>query len=61
MKEMQQLASLTGADNLQKVSIIITHIKPTGNNESVIKKQLKSNNPLKLKLVFPVQGKLMEL
>jgi 3',5'-cyclic-nucleotide phosphodiesterase len=61
MKEMQQLASLAGADNLQKISIIITHIKPTGNNESVIKKQLKNNNPLKLKLVFPTQGKLMEL
>ena len=61
MKEMQQLASSAGTDHLQKVSIIITHIKPTGNNESIIKAQLKNNNPLKLKLVFPLQGKLMEL
>jgi len=61
MQEMQQLSSLTGSDELKKVSIIVTHIKPTGNNESVIKAQLKTNNPLNLKLVFPKQGKLIEL
>ena len=61
MTEMQQLASMTGVNNLQKVAIVITHIKPTGNNESIIKAQLKKNNELKLKLVFPKQGKLIEL
>jgi cAMP phosphodiesterase len=61
MKEMQQLATSAGIDNLRKVSIVITHIKPTGNNESIIKGQLKQDNVLKLKLVFPQQGTLLEL
>ena len=61
MKEMQQLATFAGADNLRNVSIVITHIKPTGNNESIIKTQLKQRNNLQLKLVFPLQGKLLEL
>lgn len=60
MQEMKILASLAGAEHLQKVAVVITHIKPTGNNEDIIKKQLKNNNDLKLKLVFPVQGKGME-
>jgi 3',5'-cyclic-nucleotide phosphodiesterase len=61
MQEMQKLASLAGVEHLQKVAVVITHIKPTGRNESIIKKQLKNNNDLKLKLVFPTQGKLLEL
>jgi cAMP phosphodiesterase len=61
MQEMQRLGDISGVENLRKVSIIVTHIKPTGNNESVIKAQLKKNNELKLKLVFPTQGKLIEL
>lgn len=61
MKEMQQLSLLAGADGLRKVAIVITHIKPNGNNETIIKKQLKQENTLQLKLVFPIQGNLLEL
>jgi 3',5'-cyclic-nucleotide phosphodiesterase len=60
MQEMKILSSLAGAEHLQKVAVVITHIKPTGNNEAIIKKQLKNNNDLKLRLVFPVQGKGMK-
>ncbi len=61
MKEMQQLATFAGAENLRNVAIVITHIKPAGNNESIIKAQLRRHNNLQLKLVFPLQGKLLEL
>ena len=57
---MQQLANLAGTDALRKVSIAITHIKPNGNNEAMIKKQLQQGNALQLKLVFPAQGNLLE-
>lgn len=57
MKEMQNLGTLSGIENLQKVSIIITHIKPSGNNESIIKSQLKQQNSQQLKLIFPSQAK----
>lgn len=61
MKEMQQLSVLAGADGLRKVPVVITHIKPNGNNEAIIKRQLKQENTLQLKLVFPAQGSLLEL
>lgn len=61
MQEMEQLASLSGADELKKVSVIITHIKPTANNEATIKSELKAGNVMKLKLVFPRQGKVILL
>jgi len=61
LKEMQQLATFSDINNLRKVSIVITHIKPNANNEATIKKQLKEGNAAQLKLVFPGQGILMEL
>jgi 3',5'-cyclic-nucleotide phosphodiesterase len=61
MKEMQQLSILAGIDELRKVAIVITHIKPNGNNEAIIKRELNQENTLQLKLVFPAQGDLLEL
>jgi len=58
MHEMGVLHQLCGGGNiLQDLPLIVTHIKPAGNNEADIKKQLKQNNPFKMKLVFPKQGK----
>lgn len=56
MKELQNLAAISGTDNLQKVPIIVTHIKPAGNNEAIIKKQIKEHNAGLFKLVFPTQA-----
>lgn len=39
----------------------ITHIKPAGNNEAQIKKQLSQLNQLKLHLIFPQQAHLLKL
>ena len=56
MKELQNLAALSGTDNLQKVPIIVTHIKPAGNNEAIIKKQIREHNADMFKLIFPIQA-----
>ncbi|HEY8934613.1 MAG TPA: 3',5'-cyclic-nucleotide phosphodiesterase [Cyclobacteriaceae bacterium] len=54
MKEMKLLNNLS---DLKNVSIVVTHRKPSGDREAKIKKQLEDLNALKLKLVFPAQGK----
>lgn len=59
MKEMQNLAQFAGVDALKNFPIVITHIKPSGNNEKIIKQQLKTQNKLGLQFVFPKQGKLL--
>lgn len=56
IKEMNVLADLAGKENMKNLPVAITHIKPSGNNEVVIKQQLEQLNVLGLKLVFPEQG-----
>jgi cAMP phosphodiesterase len=58
--EMQQLSQLCGASNLKKIPLVITHIKPSGNNESMIKKELSQLNKMHLTLLFPQQGKTIK-
>jgi cAMP phosphodiesterase len=60
MKEMRMLRQFTAPGSLIGFPLVITHIKPHGNNESLIKEQLKKENELKLKLVFPEQGKMLQ-
>lgn len=60
MREMNALHELTGGSTLEGLNVVITHMKPTGNNEEKIKKQLRERNELKLNLMFPEQGKAME-
>lgn len=59
---MNELAVLDGYSNhtLKGLTIVITHIKPSGDNEAKIKKQLQDLNSLQVKLVYPEQGKMME-
>jgi 3',5'-cyclic-nucleotide phosphodiesterase len=56
MKELQQLDQLGGTGSLRGLPVIITHIKPVGNNETRIRQELAQQNTLGLQLVFPVQG-----
>jgi cAMP phosphodiesterase len=60
MKEMQVLNALSGDGVLKGLPVIITHIKPNGNNEEKIKKELGELNTLQLNLIFPQQAKMME-
>ena len=61
MKEMGDLARLTGPDNLKGFNIIITHRKPPLDKVNAIKNQLEMENQLKLHLVFPTQGEALDL
>jgi len=58
MNEMNVLNELCGRKSaVAGLPVVITHIKPVGKNAEIIKQQLQKNNPLNLKLIFPVQGK----
>jgi 3',5'-cyclic-nucleotide phosphodiesterase len=59
MQEMKTLGALCGADALKGLPVVITHIKPSGNNEAAIRRQLARQNKLQLKLIFPEQGKAL--
>jgi 3',5'-cyclic-nucleotide phosphodiesterase len=60
MQELNTLNNLAG-QNLKSVNIIITHIKPCGNCEQTIKKQIAQSNTLGLPLIYPEQGVAFEL
>jgi cAMP phosphodiesterase len=57
MQEMDALCALTGAKALGNFPIVITHEKPGGNREVLIRKQLRLLNSHKLQLIFPVQAR----
>ena len=57
MKEMNVLSQLIGEASLANFQVVITHRKPSGNNEVTIQKELAEANNLKLKFVYPEQGK----
>ena len=60
MKELNHLCSFTGEKALEKFPVVVTHIKPSGDNESKIKHQLNEANNLDLKFIYPRQGVLLE-
>ena len=60
IKEMNKLSQITASNALINVPIVITHRKPAGNNEKLIREELKLANSLKLKLIYPEQGKLLQ-
>lgn len=61
LKNLTILDSLSGTDFLKKIPIIVAHIKPSGNNEQLIRKELEKENTLQLRLIFPKQGEKIEL
>ncbi len=61
MKEMDDLATLTGAEALRGFDVVVTHVKPPQASINKIKVQLKAENKLGLNLIFPEQGKAIEL
>ncbi len=56
MQEMNVLAVFAGKAAIKNLPVIVTHRKPEGNNEQLIKQQLKKQNVLQLQLIFPQQG-----
>jgi 3',5'-cyclic-nucleotide phosphodiesterase len=61
LEELHALSKLTGKEALKGFKIIITHLKPPVENRKRIKEQLKKQNDLDVKLIFPEQGKRFEL
>ncbi|WP_234997754.1 MBL fold metallo-hydrolase [Mucilaginibacter sp. OK098] len=61
MKEMDDLAALTGSDALKGFNLVITHVKPPQVNIDKLKAQLKAQNKLGFNLIFPEQGRKIEL
>lgn len=59
MKEMHQLETLSGS--LTGFKVIVTHVKPPESSIERIKTQLAAENDLKLDLIYPQQGKAINL
>jgi 3',5'-cyclic-nucleotide phosphodiesterase len=57
MTELEDLAAQTGRDALKGFPVVVTHIKPGGNREEMIRRELKAYNPLAVKIIIPEQGK----
>jgi 3',5'-cyclic-nucleotide phosphodiesterase len=55
MQELTKLNELSD-HTLSSTNIIVTHIKPCGNCEQNIKKQIKEANTLRLPIIYPKQG-----
>jgi cAMP phosphodiesterase len=61
MKEMNDLAGLIGTDAIKGLNVIVTHVKPPQVSIDKIKAQVKAENTLHLNLIFPEQGKVIDL
>ena len=61
MTELHVLEELAGKGSLNNFKIIITHLKPPAKSIAKIKEQLKNQNNLGLKIIYPEQGKTIEL
>ncbi len=60
MAELHELQQISGV-TLTEFKTIVTHQKPPKVNIDRIKKQLENENDLSLQLVYPVQGKVIDL
>lgn len=61
MTELDKLAALAGTEKLKGLNVVITHLKPPVTSISKIKTQLKAANKLQLNLIYPQQGKALNL
>lgn len=60
-QELSVLSSYAGKENLIHLPIIVVHIKPEGDNESIIRQELQKENPFRVKWIFPEQGQMIQL
>lgn len=59
--EMKTLSALSNMSSLKKIPVIVTHIKPVGDNELLIKKELARQNSQRFTFMFPKQGEAIRL
>ena len=60
VQELRNLAALTGEAALQGLPVVITHRKPSGDQEERIRQELLANNPLRVQFIFPEQGRRLD-
>lgn len=61
MAEMSQLQKQIPGHSLTSIPVVITHMKPVADNEKKIKNELATMNTMGLRIIYPVQGKRLEL
>jgi 3',5'-cyclic-nucleotide phosphodiesterase len=59
MEELKALEKICGVGQLKNINVVITHMKPQGKREEIIRKQLLNGNTLNINLIFPQQGKVL--
>lgn len=60
-EELQVLAEKAEQKDLNGLKVIITHLKPGGDQIEKIKEQYQEYNPTKVDFIYPEQGRLLEL
>jgi cAMP phosphodiesterase len=60
VQELRNLGALTGEAALQGLPVVITHRKPSGDQEERIRQELLANNPLRVQFIFPEQGRRLD-
>lgn len=60
MQEMAVLEAVAGPGSLKGLPLVVTHIKPTAGAEGNIRKELGNANRFGLRIMYPVQGRVME-
>lgn len=61
VEELRKLERESGNGSLKGFKIIITHLKPGGDQISTIKTELTTDNPLEVNYIFPNQGEKISL
>jgi cAMP phosphodiesterase len=61
LQELGTLGQLAGAGALRGLPVIVTHLKPAPGNEALIRQQLAADNKLGVKVLFPEQGRVLQL
>lgn len=60
-EELTRLAEKANQKDLSSLKVIITHLKPGGNQITKIKSQYEKYNPMKVQFIFPKQGQRITL
>jgi cAMP phosphodiesterase len=60
MQELSLLSKVSGEEAIKNFPIVITHMKPSGNREKIIKQQLNQLNKPGVKLLFAEQAHELE-
>ena len=55
-EELRKLEKINGKGSLKGLNVMITHLKPSGDQVQKIKSTLEATNELEVNFIFPIQG-----